>query len=174
MYSKVTLGGHPVHPMLIGYPVAGYTGTLVGFAVYAANGQQFWLNFAIVMNIAGVGGALLAALPGFADWLLGIPRSSAAKTVGLAHAGLNVVALALFAISLGFYAGHWNGPPRGAALGLGLAAAGVVCTIGAGFLGWMLVQTYHIGVELTPEQQRDELAVQNAPAPLHIHHNRAA
>ena len=30
MYSKATIAGHPVHPMLIAYPVAGYTGTLVG------------------------------------------------------------------------------------------------------------------------------------------------
>lgn len=173
MYSKATVGGHPVHPMLIAYPVAGYTGTLVGFAVYAANGQQFWLNFAIVMNIAGVGGALLAALPGFADWLLGIPRGSGAKTVGLAHAGLNVAALVLFAISLGMYAGHWDGPARGAGPGLGLAAAGVLCTIGAGYLGWMLVQTYHIGIQLTQEQERDELTVQNVHA-LRSHHGRAA
>lgn len=173
MYSKVKIAGHPIHPMLVAYPVAGYTGTLVGFAVYAANGQQFWLNFAIALNIAGVGGALLAALPGFADWLLGIPRGSAAKTVALAHAGLNVAALALFAISLGLYASHWDGPPRNATPGLALAAAGVACTIGAGFLGWMLVQTYHIGVTMTPVQERDETTVQNHRL-VRAHHGRAA
>jgi uncharacterized membrane protein len=173
MYSKVTVGGHPVHPMLVAYPVAGYTGTLVGFAVYAATGQLFWLNFTIAMNIAGVGGALLAALPGFADWLLGIPRGSGAKTLGLAHAGLNVVALGLFAISLGMYAGHWNGPARGAGPGLGLAAAGLLCTIGAGYLGWSLVQSFHVGVQLTPAQERDEFVVQNV-RPLPSRHGRAA
>ncbi len=173
MYSKVKLAGHPIHPMLVAYPIAGYTGTLVGFAVYAANGQQFWLNFAIAMNIAGVGGALLAALPGFADWAFGIPRKSQAKQVGLAHAGLNVVSLALFAISLGFYASHWNGPAKDATLGLALAAAGVLCTICAGFLGWMLVQTYHIGVTLTRTQELDESAVQTTRR-LRTHHGRAA
>ena len=173
MYSKAKIAGHPVHPMLVAYPVAGYTGTLVGFAVYAANGQLFWLNFAIAMNIAGVGGALLAALPGIADALLGIPRGSGARTVAVAHAGLNVVALVLFAISLGLYADHWNGPARGAGPGLGLAAAGLVCTVGAGFLGWMLVQTYHVGVQLTQVQERDELTVQNV-RPLRHHHGHAA
>jgi uncharacterized membrane protein len=173
MYSKVKIAGHPIHPMLIAYPVAGYTGTLVGFAVYAANGQLFWLNFAIALNIAGVGGALLAALPGFADWAFGIPRGSAAKTVGLAHAGLNVIALALFAISLGFYASHWNGPARDATLGLALSAAGVACTIGAGFLGWMLVQNYHVGVTLTRVQESDESTVQSVRL-VRAHHGRAA
>jgi uncharacterized membrane protein len=161
MYSKITIAGHPIHPMLIAYPVAGYTGTLVGFAVYASNGQQFWLNFAIALNIAGVGGALLAAVPGFIDWAFGIPRRSAAKTVGLAHAGLNVVALALFSISLGMYVTHWDGPARSATPGLALASAGVASTIAAGFLGWMLVQTYHVGVSLTPTQESDEQVVQH-------------
>ncbi|MGP3977107.1 DUF2231 domain-containing protein [Streptomyces sp. 8N114] len=161
MYSKTTVAGHPVHPMLVGFPVACYTGTLVGFAVYAASGDQFWLNLAIALNVVGVGSALLAALPGFVDWAFGIPRSSAAKTVGLAHASLNVIALALFAISLGTYVTHWNGPATGVTLGLALTSAGVACTLAAGFLGWMLVQDYHVGVRLTPTQERDELAVQN-------------
>lgn len=172
MYSKVTIAGHPIHPMLVGYPVACYTGTLVGFAVYAANGHQFWLNLAIALNAIGVGGALLAALPGLADWAFGIPRDSKAKTVGLAHAGLNIVALALFAISLGTYAGHWNGPATGATRGLALSAAGLACTLAAGFLGWTLVQNYHIGIRLTPEQQHDERAVQHEVIGLHRHRDR--
>lgn len=28
MYSKVKVAGHPVHPMLVAFPVACYTGTL--------------------------------------------------------------------------------------------------------------------------------------------------
>ncbi|MDH6141648.1 MULTISPECIES: DUF2231 domain-containing protein [Kitasatospora] len=173
MYSKATVAGHPVHPMLVAYPVAAYTGTLVGFAVYASNGQQFWLNFAIAMNIAGVGGALLAALPGFADLWLGVPRKSSAMAIGRVHGGLNVLALALFGISLGLYANHWNGPPRSATPGLALASAGVFCTIGAGYLGWTLVQDYHIGVQLTRDQARDEATVQHL-RPLRIHHDKAA
>ncbi|WP_052230292.1 DUF2231 domain-containing protein [Streptomyces sp. CT34] len=173
MYSKAAIAGHPVHPMLVNYPIACYTGTLVGFAVYAANGNQFWLNLAIALNIVGVGGALLAAVPGLIDWALGVPHGSAAKTVGLAHAGLNVTALVLFAISLGTYVTHWNGPATGATLGLALAAAGVACTIAAGVLGWMLVQDYHIGIRLTSSQERDELTVQSTRL-IGIHHDRAA
>ncbi|GGJ12792.1 DUF2231 domain-containing protein [Streptomyces brasiliensis] len=173
MYSKVTVAGHPIHPMLVGFPVACYTGTLIGFAVYAANGHQFWLNLAIALNVVGVGSALVAALPGFVDWAFGIPRGSAAKTVGLGHAGLNVIALVLFAIALGVYVTHWNGPATGATLGLALAAAGLACTLAAGFLGWMLVQNYHIGIRLTPTQERDELAVQNTKVTV-LHHHRAA
>jgi hypothetical protein len=48
----------------------------------------------------------------------------------------------------------------------------VACTIAAGFLGWMLVQDYHIGVRLTSAQERDEPAVQTRLT--RIHHDRAA
>jgi uncharacterized membrane protein len=168
MYSKITLAGHPIHPMLVGFPVACYTGTLVGFAVYASNGQQFWLNLAIALNIAGVGTALLAALPGIADLAFGVPRRSAAKTVGIAHGSLNVAALGLFGASLAVYATHWDGPATGVTPGLALSSAGLVCTLGAGFLGWTLVQDYHVGIRLTPLQESDEGAVQNAQ-PIHLH-----
>lgn len=173
MYSKATVAGHPIHPMLVGFPVVCYTGTLVGFAAYAGTGHQFWLNLAIALNVVGVGGALLAAVPGLVDWAFGIPRGSGAKTVGLAHAALNVTALGLFAGSLGAYAGHWNGPATGTTLGLALSSAGLACTLAAGFLGWTLVQNYHIGIRLTPTQERDELTVQNVRL-ISLHHDRAA
>ena len=82
VYSKIKIAGHPVHPMLVAFPVASYTGTLVGFAVYAASGGQFWLNLAIALNLIGVCTAAAAALPGLADWAFGIPHGSAAKRSG--------------------------------------------------------------------------------------------
>jgi uncharacterized membrane protein len=172
MYSKIKIAGHPVHPMLIAFPVASYTGSLVGFAVYAANGHLFWLNLAIALSITGVGGAVLAAIPGLADWALGIPRDSAAKMIGLTHAGLNVTALGLFAAALALYVPDWNGPAVSATAGLVLSALGVTVTLAAGFFGWMLVQDYHVGIRLAPEQELAEPAIQHhAPAiPLRRHH----
>jgi uncharacterized membrane protein len=171
VYSKVKLAGHPVHPMLVGFPVASYTGTLVGYAVYAANGHQFWLNLAIALNLIGVCTAAAAALPGLADWAFGIPRDSAAKKVGMIHAGLNVTALGLFLAAVVSYAPDWNGPPASATLGVTLSAIGFALTGLAGFFGWMLVQDYHVGVRLAPEQELAEPAVQHAqPSRLGRHH----
>ncbi len=161
MYSKIKIAGHPVHPMLVAFPVAAYTGTLVGFAVYAANGHQFWLNLAIALNVVGVCGAALAALPGLADWAFGIPRDSTAKKTGLLHAALNVAALGLFLATVATYESHWNGPAASATLGVVLSAIGVALTVMAGFFGWMLVQDYHVGVQLAPEQEVAEPAVQH-------------
>jgi uncharacterized membrane protein len=171
MYSKAKIAGHPIHPMLVAYPIAGNTGTLVGFILYAVKGDQFWLDFAIAMNYVAVFGAVLAALPGFVDWAVGIPRDSSAKKVGLGHMGLNVASLVLFAVNLGVYGSHWDGPPRSATLGVTLSAIGVGCTVLAGFLGWTLVQNFHVGVTMSPVQETDEPAVQHS-SPLRPRHNR--
>ena len=170
MYSKFLIAGHPVHPMLVAFPVACYVGTLAGFAVYAANGHLFWLNLAIALSIAGTGTAVLAALAGLADWALGIPRDSAAKMTGLIHAGLNVIALGLFLAAMASYLTDWNGPAVSATLGVMLSAAGVAVTIAAGFPGWTLVQDYHVGVHLVPEQEPAEPAVQHHQMSLPRHH----
>lgn len=132
MHSKIA--GCPIHPMLIAFRVVCYTGTLVGFAAYAANGHLFWLNLAVALSVAGVGGAVIAAIPGLADWAFGIPRDSAAKMIGLAHAGLNMSALGLFAAVIGIYVADWNGPAVSAATGIVLSAIGVAVALAAGFL----------------------------------------
>jgi uncharacterized membrane protein len=149
--------------MLVAFPVACYTGTLAGFAVYAANGHLFWLNLAIALNVVGVITAALAALPGLVDWAFGIPRGSAAKKAGLIHAGLNVTALGLFLAAVAVYGGNWNGPAISATPGIVLAAIGVAATAAAGFFGWSLVQDYHVGVRLAPEQELSEKVVQHTP-----------
>lgn len=174
MYSKAKVADHPIHPMLVAFPVAYYTGTLVAFAVYAANGHQFWLNAAIALSVVGAGTAVLAALPGLVDLLFGVPRTSQARLVGLAHGGSNVVALGLFIAAAVIYAGNWNGPATSATLGLALSAAGVAVTILAGALGWTLVQSYHIGIRLTSHQAEDETAVQHAPTLNMVRHREAS
>lgn len=163
MYSKIKIAGHPVHPMLVAFPVASYAGTLAGYVVYAANGHLFWLNLAIALNLIGVCSAALAALPGLADWAFGIPRDSAAKKAGLIHAAMNVTALGLFLAALVSYAANWNGPHASATLGIVLSAIGFALTGLAGFFGWMLVQDYHVGVRLGPEQELAEPAIQHTP-----------
>ena len=150
MYSKLKIFGHPIHPMLVAYPIALYTATLVAFIIKAAVKGPFWLKFAIATNIAGVGMALLAAIPGFIDWMVGIPRGIRAKTTGLRHMLFNVTALVLFAVTLGLYVSHWNGPFKvNVWPGIILSALGVLCTIAAGFFGWTLVQDHHVGVNVT-------------------------
>jgi uncharacterized membrane protein len=156
MYSKIKVLGHPLHPMLVGFPVAFYTATLVAFIVYAAGSNPFWYRVGCVANWAGVVTAAVAAVPGFLDWALGVPRRSPAKKTGLIHMGLNVASLTSFLVNAIVVTNHWDEalPPTGA--GIPLSAIGVLLTLPAGFLGWSMVQDHHVGVRLSHEQERLE------------------
>jgi len=156
MYSKAKLLGHPIHPMLVGFPVAFYTGTLVAFIAYAATTNPFWFRVANVANWAGVAMAAVAAIPGLVDWATGIPRRTAAKTTGLLHAALNVGALLAFLICAIIGSNHWDDAVPPAGFGVLLSAIGVLLTLPAGFLGWSLVQDHHVGVRLTAAQEQLE------------------
>jgi uncharacterized membrane protein len=157
MYSRAKILGHPIHPMLIAYPIAFYTATLVAYLVYIVHGNFVWVNIAIAANVAGVVMAALAAVPGFIDWATGIPNDSAAKRHGTIHMALNVTALVLFLINAVTHVGYWDGTDRPhSGLGVVLAALGVACTIAAGYYGWTMVQNDHVGVQLSPEQERLE------------------
>jgi uncharacterized membrane protein len=158
MYSKIKLFGHPVHPMLVGFPVTLYTAALVGYLLFARDSDPFWFRVGLTANVAGVGMALITAVPGFLDWLTGIPADHPAKRTGAMHMLLNVTALAVFAVNAWLHVGYWNAPsPANATLPLALAAAGMLITLGAGWLGWNLVQKHHVGVELSPEQAAEEV-----------------
>ncbi len=160
MYSKAKILGHPIHPMLVAFPVAFYTGTLVAFIVYAVTYDPFWCRLANIANWAGVVMAGVAAVPGLIDWATGIPRRSGASKTGLMHMGLNVAALVVFLVNAIAYSDHKGDPLPAAGTGIVLSAIGVLLTLPAGFLGWSLVQDHHVGVQLSAEQERLE------PAPL--------
>lgn len=159
LYSRVTIGGHPLHAMLVAFPVALYASSFVTFCAYLATRDPFWWRTAIISNAAGVVLALIAAVPGFVDWARGIPRKTAAKQTGAKHMILNMSALALFAINLfvqrhtfGAYT-ELTGAPIAAVV---LTGMGLLLTLGAGWLGWRLVQTHHVGIKLSAEQMRYE------------------
>jgi uncharacterized membrane protein len=157
MYSKVKLLGHPVHPMLVSYPIALYAATVAGWILFRVQGDYVWVQLAIAANVAGVIMAAVAALPGFVDWAVGIPGESPAKRHGLIHMLLNVAALVLFLINMVIHLDRWSPTihPR-SALGFSLSLVGVLCTLAAGYFGWTMIQNDHVGVVLTPEQEKLE------------------
>jgi uncharacterized membrane protein len=156
MYSRIKLFGHPIHAMLVGFPVTLYTATLVGYLLFAQQGDPFWFRVGLTANLAGVVMALIAAVPGFLDWLIGIPGDHPAKRTGALHMALNLITLGLFAINAWLHVGYWNAPPPSITTGMALAALGVLIMLAAGWQGWNLVQKHHVGVEMSPEQARYE------------------
>lgn len=156
MFSKVKLLGHPVHVMIVAFPVAFYVATLVSFIVSAFSGDPFWFRLGLVANIAGVVTAAAAAVPGFIDWTA-IPSKHPAKAAGLQHLLLNLGALAVFVVNAVLHANSWNEYDPSAGLAVALAVVGVGLTLTAGYLGWELVGNYHVGVDMPSSPARISL-----------------
>jgi uncharacterized membrane protein len=144
MESKVKALGHPVHPMLIVFPL-GLLATAVMFDILELiTGNGDFSIAAAYAIAAGVIGGLVAAVFGLLDWLA-IPNGTRARRLGLWHGGGNVVVVLLFAISWLIRAGADAWDPSVAALVLsfaGVAVAGVT-----GWLGGELVNRLGVGVD---------------------------
>jgi uncharacterized membrane protein len=98
METKFKLFGHPVHPMLIVFPLGLLSSAVVFDLLYLATGNEDLAIFSFWAIAAGVIGGLAAAVFGAWDYLA-IPAGTRAKRIGLVHGGGNVVVTALFAIS---------------------------------------------------------------------------
>ena len=154
MEAKVKLAGHPVHPMLIVFPLGLLATAVVFDIIYLVSDNSQWTLAAYYMIGAGVIGGLAAALAGWIDWFA-VPGGTRAKRIGLWHGGGNVVVLALFILSWILRRATPDIPPTGAIVaGLG----GFVLAAVTGWLGGELVDRLGVGV--------DEGAHLNAPSSL--------
>jgi len=153
-YSKAQIGGHPIHPMLVGFPIAFYTAGVAGLLVYAGTHDLFWFKASMVALFVGVAMALVAAVFGFVDLFFGVPRDTAARKTGVKHMVINVVSVAVFAGAALMMYSAWRGKPPlpdhpelSYLAPLGLGIIGLLMTVVAGVLGWKMVQTHHVGVD---------------------------
>jgi uncharacterized membrane protein len=142
MRSRVTLLGHPVHPMLVAFPITLYAVTLGSLIAYGATRDPFWWRAAAAANVAALVAAVIAAIPGLVDYLT-VVRGVSARRTGRMHAIANLVALAMFAAC---YVAIATRGAAGLSLALLLAGGGMVAVAVAGFHGWSLVQEHSIGV----------------------------
>ena len=79
MKSKAHFKGHPLHPILVSFPIAFFIGTLVFDVLGLVYSRNDFHVTAMYLNIAGIGFALLAAVPGIIDFYFIVPPNSSAK-----------------------------------------------------------------------------------------------
>jgi uncharacterized membrane protein len=147
MESRVKAMGHPIHQMLIPFPL-GLLGTAVIFDII----YLIWHNPTMVtvsywMIAAGIVGALAAAPFGFIDWLA-IPSNTRAKTVGALHGIGNVIMLLLF---LGSWYLRYSSidpiPYLPTTVAMALSFSGFILSAVTGWLGGELVDRLSVGVD---------------------------
>src|SRR5213082_150325 len=142
MEARAKLFGHPIHQMLIVFPL-GLLATSFFFDIGWLATKRPGLGIAAYwMIIAGIVGGLIAAVFGLIDWLA-IPRGTRAKMIGAWHGGGNVVVVALFAAS------WWlrRGAEVPSTAAIVLSAFAVVLDLITGWLGGELVDRLGVGVD---------------------------
>lgn len=144
MKSKANFKGHPLHPILVSFPIAFFTGTL-GFDVLGLiyTGIDFHIT-AKYLEIAGIGFSFIAAIPGIIDYIFIVPPKSSAKRRATNHALTNLVMLIFFATALVLRLQQTST----FMLITALEAAGVLLLSIAGWLGGTLVYRNQIGVDI--------------------------
>jgi uncharacterized membrane protein len=140
--STASIAGHPIHPMLIPFPVAFFVATLVCDVVFWRNGSATVATSATWLLGAGIVMALLAAVVGLTD-VLG-DRRIFGLTDAWWHAGGNVVIVLIQAAN--WYIRYNGGTsailPTGLVLSL-IAVGGLLFT---GWKGWEMVYRHRVGV----------------------------
>jgi uncharacterized membrane protein len=143
MESRAKAFGHPIHPMLIPFPLGLLATAVIFDIIQLFSGKGIFSETAFYMIAAGVVGGLLAAVFGLIDWLA-IPTGTRAKSVGLMHGGGNVVVVVLFALSWLLRYGDRAHP---GAIALILSFVGVALAGITGWLGGELVDRLGVGVD---------------------------
>lgn len=144
MKSAANIKGHPIHPIIIAFPIAFFMGCfLFDLLGIALDNQDLW-QVGYYLEIAGVVFALLAAIPGIIDYLRVVPPASSAKKRAAKHGILNTTVLLLF-LAVFIYR---HGSGANAYVVLVLELVGVVLLSISGWLGGTLVYRNQIGVDI--------------------------
>ena len=135
---------HPLHPTLVHFPIGLFVLSLFfDLAALFAGAGNALVRGAFYAMLGGVVMALIAALPGFVDWL-DIRRDHPAKPLATYHMALNLAAVGLYVVNLLTRQGELD-RAQPAILGVVLSALGVGIIAVSGYLGGKLVYDDGIG-----------------------------
>jgi nitrite reductase/ring-hydroxylating ferredoxin subunit/uncharacterized membrane protein len=142
MRTTASFKGHPIHPMLVAFPIAFLAGGWGYRVAGAVSKRRDLTDVSQHLVPAGVAAGLLAAVPGLADYLGSVPPRSSARSRATKHALVNTAALTLF--STGWLLGRAS---RRTALPLILETMGLAAMTVGGWMGGTLVYRNQIGVD---------------------------
>jgi uncharacterized membrane protein len=140
--STARISGHPIHPMLIPFPIAFFVGTFACDLVYWQTSNPVWATATLWLLEAGLVMAALAAVMGLID-VFGDQKIRQLSTVWW-HAGANVFVVLIELYNL--FARYQQGNSAIVPNGLLLSFVAVLLLLFSGWKGGDLVFRGHVGV----------------------------
>ena len=151
MSTPASIARHPIHPILVGLPIGLWTFSVIADVIYALGwGGLNWKTVAFYCIGGGIVTALIAALPGFIDFLS--ISDSRVWRVGVFHMAANLTAVVAYAVSFGL---RWAG--NVGFLPVAVSIVGLIFLAVAGWLGGEMVFVHNMGVT-PPRAARQQAA----------------
>lgn len=140
--STATIGGHPIHPMLIPFPITCLVGAFVTDLLFLAYGNEGFADASKWLIGFGIGTALIAAAVGLIDFMGDdrIRRLGHAIQHMIANVAAVVVSIINFMVRLG------SSDDNVLSLGIYLSGTVVLILIFSGWRGGDLVYVHKVGV----------------------------
>ena len=145
--STAQIGGHPIHPMLIPFPITCLVGAFVTDLIFLNTGDRGFATASHWLIGFGIGTALVAAAAGLIDYMGDdrIRRLGVALQHMLANVTAVVISIINFAIRL-------DDPGDIASLGVILSGVVVLILLYSGWLGGHMVYRHRVAVQETPDK----------------------
>ena len=145
--STAQIGGHPIHPMLIPFPITCLVGAFVTDLIFLNTGDQGFARASQWLIGFGIGTALLAAAAGLIDFMGDdrIRRLGVALQHMLANVAAVVVSVINFAVRL-------DDRTDVGSLGVYLSGVVVLILLYSGWLGGHMVYRHRVAVQETPDK----------------------
>jgi uncharacterized membrane protein/nitrite reductase/ring-hydroxylating ferredoxin subunit len=147
MKSRASIKDHPIHPIIVGFPIAFFLGTWLFDVIGLFANDNMVMIPAFYMNIGGIAFALLAAVPGLIDYTHTVPPNSSAKKRAAKHGLINVSVVLLFGIAL-YLRVSPNVSLNNDFFIIGIETIAMLLLSIAGWLGGTLVYRNQIGVDI--------------------------
>lgn len=151
MVRPIRLGGHPLHPAIVHFPIALWTVAVGADLAGWLAGQPTWWFMSQVCLALGVIAGLLAMVAGALDYAA-LPARHSAQNTAVRHMLWMGTAWFLFVISLAARGNLGSGPPPLWAIAAAMVGFAVMAV--GGWMGGQLVYRYWVGVS-TSSPERD-------------------
>jgi uncharacterized membrane protein len=140
--STAQIAGHPIHPMLIPFPIAFFVSAFLSDLAFWRTSNEMWSTASTWLLGAGLVMAALAAVMGLID-VLGDVQIRNLSDAWL-HAGGNVLAVVIELYN--WYSRYEHGSAAVVPTGLVLSLIVVLVLLFTGWKGWEMVYRHRVGV----------------------------
>ena len=143
MRTPANIARHPIHPMLVAIPIGLWIFSLVCDLIFRfGSTNPNWEIVAKYTLVAGIVGALIAAVPGFIDML---SLSWPVKRIALMHMAINLTVVALYVVNA------WMRRKGVSDAAILLSVIAIAMLAVSGWLGGKMVYIHGVAVEEPPQ-----------------------